>query len=131
MVTFFLTLYSMVYTLCVLMELKFGITSLLISETLHQLQTLRKNQRIAFGVLQLNSLIMLVLYGTLYDELSINVLWALYLSVQMAALHQDIMFVPLAHVGLVVVSLPCLGCCKAVIFCRPTLLLCSWTQARV
>ena len=45
MVTFFLrekTLYSMVYALCVLMELKFGITSLLISETLHQLQTSRK-----------------------------------------------------------------------------------------
>ena len=51
MVTFFLrekTLYSMVYALCVLMELKFGITSLLISETLHQLQTSRKKSKNCF-----------------------------------------------------------------------------------
>ena len=37
--------------------------------------------------------------------------------------HQNIMFVPLAHVGLVVASLPCLGCCcclcKVVIFVGP------------
>ena len=51
MVTFFLrerTLYSMVYALCVLMELKFGITSLLISKTLHQLQTSRKKSKNCF-----------------------------------------------------------------------------------
>ena len=45
MVTFFLrekTLYSMVYALFVLMEQKFGITSLLISKTLHQLETSSK-----------------------------------------------------------------------------------------
>ena len=42
------TLYSMVYALCVLMELKFGITSLLISETLHQLQTSRKKSKNCF-----------------------------------------------------------------------------------
>ena len=38
-------------------------------------------------------------------------------------LHQNIMFVPLAHVGLVVASLPCLGCCcclcKAGVFVGP------------
>ena len=38
-------------------------------------------------------------------------------------LHQNIMFVPLAHVGLAVASLPCLGCyyclCKVVIFVGP------------
>ena len=36
------TLYKMVYALFVLMEQKFGITSFLISETLHQLETSRK-----------------------------------------------------------------------------------------
>ena len=40
-----------------------------------------------------------------------------------SSIHQNIMFVPLAHVGLVVASLPCLGCfcclCKVVIFVGP------------
>ena len=42
------TFYSMVYALFVLMEQKFGITSLLISETLHQLETSRKRSNNCF-----------------------------------------------------------------------------------
>ena len=41
-------LYSMVYALFVLMEQKFGITSLLISETLHQSETSRKRSNNCF-----------------------------------------------------------------------------------
>ena len=51
MVTFFLrerTLYGKVYALFVLMDQKFGITSLLISETLHQLETSRKRSNNCF-----------------------------------------------------------------------------------
>ena len=67
------TPYSMVYALFVLMEQKFGITSLLISETLHQLETSRKRSNNCFWSL-VTQKFMFVLYGTLCYELGINVL---------------------------------------------------------
>ena len=65
------------YGLCSgLMEQKFGITSLLISETLHQLETSRKRSHNCFWSLVTQKFIM---HGNLYHELGVNLLRALCL----------------------------------------------------